>query len=186
MSTVPALVSVVITAYNHADYIVAAIESVLAQTLPPHEVIVVDDGSPDDTAARVAPLAAAGRVRFVRQTNAGMAAARNAGAAMAMSEYLFFLDDDDLLFPDAMRPLVAELERHPDAAFAYGDMVIFSDQPPPCPGRASGDVGGPPRPVNPTEFLLFNQIGSPGQVLMRRHCFHDVGGYDPRIWGTDD
>ena len=181
----PAPVSVVIPAYNHAAYIVAAIESVLAQTTPPREVIVVDDGSPDDTAARVTPLAEAGRVRYVRQENAGMAAARNAGARLATSEYLYFLDDDDLLFPDAVRPLVRELTEHREAAFAYGNMVVFDDRPP-CPGPRSGAHRDPSRAVNPTEFLLFNQIGSPGQVLMRRQAFLDVGGFNLKIWGTDD
>ena len=174
-------VTVVIPAYNNAEYIVQADTSALDQVPPPREVIVVDDGSPDDTAARVAPLAREGRIRYVRQPNAGMAAARRAGAALATSAYLYFLDDDDLLLPGTLARLVAELERHPAAAFAYGDMVIFRDEPAVPPPWE-----GPSYAVNRTEFLLFNQIGSPGQVLIRRSAYEAVSGFDATIWGTDD
>ncbi|GJG86514.1 hypothetical protein tb265_16950 [Gemmatimonadetes bacterium T265] len=127
----PAAVSVVIPTYRRAEYLQAALDSVFGQTRPPREVIVVDDGSPDDTAARLAPLAQAGRIRYVRQANAGMSAARNAGAALATSAYLLFLDDDDLLVPTALAWLVDEIERDPAVGFVYGDAVLFSGAVPP-------------------------------------------------------
>lgn len=175
-------VSVVTTAYGHADYILASLESVLTQATPPREVIVINDGSPDETDARLAPLVREGRIRYVRQQNAGMAAARNTGAALATSEYLYFLDDDDLLLPNALTWLVEELEQHPDAAMVYGDEVLFSGEPPPLPPSISSET----QPVDHTLFLLFTRIGSPGQVLIRRSAFESVGGFDSRIWGTDD
>ena len=178
--TVP--VSVVIPAYGHADYILSSVESVLSQSPPPREIIVVDDSSPDDTAARLAPLVADGRVRYVRQPNAGMAAARNAGAHLATCEYLYFLDDDDLMIPGALGWMVEELQARPAAAMVFGDMVLFSEEPPVELDDASSQAGD----VDRIPFMIFNQLGSPGQVLLRRSAFLAVGGFDPLIWGTDD
>ena len=175
-------VSVIVPAYGHADYIVASVESVLTQPTPPREVIVVDDSSPDDTAERLAPLVRANRIRYHRQPNAGMAAARNVGAGLATSEYLYFLDDDDFMLPNALPWLVDELERHPRAAMAFGDMVVFSDDQPLVVPAEWGDA----QDVDPVPFMIFNQLGSPGQVLIRRSAFHTVGGFDGSIWGTDD
>ncbi|HEV7956677.1 MAG TPA: glycosyltransferase family A protein [Marisediminicola sp.] len=174
-------VSVIMPAYAHADYILSSLDSVLAQAVPPREVIVVDDGSPDDTAIRLAPLVKANRIRYLRQPNAGMATARNAGAALATSEYLYFLDDDDLLFPGALSWLVDELDRHPGAAMGCGESVLFSGEPPDAPVMTSETWL-----VDRTRFLLFNQVGSPGQVLIRRTAFEELGGFDVSIWGTDD
>ncbi len=174
-------VSVIVPAYGHADYIVASIEAVLGQSIPPREVIVIDDSSPDDTAERLAPFVQDGRIRYVRQPNAGMAAARNVGAKLATSEYLYFLDDDDLVFPNALPWLVEELDAHPAAAMAFGDMVIFSEQPPETPTNWSES-----RDVDRVPFMIFNQLGCPGQVLIRRSAFDAIGGFDGTIWGTDD
>ena len=174
-------VSVVVPAYGHADYIVASIESALSQQPPPREIIVVDDGSPDDTRERLASLIQDDRIRYIRQANAGMAAARNAGAALATSEYLYFLDDDDFMYPGAMAWLVEELEQHPDAAMVFGSLVRFTESIPPKPPTWSESAS-----VDPTRFMLYNHLGSPGQVLIRRSAFNTVGGFDPTIWGTDD
>ncbi|HEX3110532.1 MAG TPA: glycosyltransferase family A protein, partial [Thermoanaerobaculia bacterium] len=90
-------VSVVIPSYNYARYLGEAIDSALGQTLPPLEVIVVDDGSTDDTPA---VLAAYGdRIRVLRQKNAGVAVARNSGIAAARGECVAFLDADDVWLP---------------------------------------------------------------------------------------
>jgi len=174
-------VSVIIPAYGHADYIVASIESALQQDPPPREVIVIDDSSPDDTAARLAPMIAAGRITYHRQLNAGMASARNVGARMATSDYLYFLDDDDLMFAGALQWMVRELETRPDVAMVSGDMVVFEGSPP-----VAQMTTAPMQDVDPLPFMIFNQLGSPGQVLLRRDAFNAVGAFDPTIWGVDD
>ncbi|HYW50259.1 MAG TPA: glycosyltransferase family A protein [Gemmatimonadaceae bacterium] len=173
--------SVIIPAYGHADYIVASVESVLQQDPPPREVIVIDDSSPDDTAARLAHLVTARRITYHRQPNAGMAAARNVGARMATSPYLYFLDDDDLMFTGALRWMVDELDARPAVAMVTGDMVVFDGIPPAKPLTSA-----PVEDVDPLPFRIFNQLGSPGQVLIRRDAFLAVGAFDPSIWGVDD
>ena len=111
------LVSVIVPCYEQAPYLEEAIESVLAQTYAQVEVVVVDDGSPDN-AARVA--ARFPGVRLVRQPNQGLAGARNTGIRESEGELLVFLDADDRLLPRALEAGVAELRNHPEAAFAFG------------------------------------------------------------------
>lgn len=117
MSGTPVRVSVIIPAYNAAETLRDAIDSVLAQTYPAYEIIVVDDGSRDATAE----LAQAYRepVRLIRQTNAGPAAARNAGIAAASGELIAFLDADDVWLPSKLGSQVAFLASHPHYAFVF-------------------------------------------------------------------
>ncbi|MEQ6342127.1 MAG: glycosyltransferase [Gammaproteobacteria bacterium] len=111
--------SVIIAVYNGANTIRRAIESVLSQTYPALELIVVDDGSTDTTAAEVAQFG--GHVRYVHQSNAGVSAARNAGAQLATGEWLAFLDADDWYYPDRLRLHAEWIERDPALDFLTGD-----------------------------------------------------------------
>src|SRR4028118_1383709 len=113
--------SVVIPCYNQARFLGEAIESVLSQTYTDFEVIVVDDGSTDDTAEVASSYAAEdARVRLVRQENRGLAGARNRGLAESRGEYVVFLDSDDRLAEEALEVGVRELDAHPECAFVSG------------------------------------------------------------------
>jgi glycosyltransferase involved in cell wall biosynthesis len=116
------LVSVVIPTYNQAAMLVEAVESALAQTYPNREVIVVDDGSTDDTAARMAPYTNSGRVRYLVQQNRRQAAARNAGIHEAQGELIAFLDHDDLWAPSKLERQVPLFEP-PEVGLVYSGAV---------------------------------------------------------------
>lgn len=119
-------VSVVIPTYNRANYITAAIESVFAQTLRDIEVMVVDDGSTDHTAERLAPFS--GRLNYVRTGNQGPARARNEGMRRAKGEYIAYLDSDDLYYPFKLQAQAEVLDRYPDVGLVYSDFSAFDDE----------------------------------------------------------
>jgi hypothetical protein len=120
-------VSCIVTAYNYADYLPAAIDSALAQNYPLDrmEIVVVDDGSTDDTPAVVARYG--DRVRAIRRDNGGLNAATTTGIEAATGQLLTFLDADDLWRPDRIRLLVDALRAAPRAAIAYGDMEVIDE-----------------------------------------------------------
>ena len=107
------LATVVIPTYNHARYVGEAIRNVLRPDYRPIEIIVVDDGSTDDTAQVVGEFGAT--VCYIRQENRGLSAARNAGIRLAAGEYVGLLDADDLYEPHFVSTLVRLLQAHPDA-----------------------------------------------------------------------
>jgi glycosyltransferase involved in cell wall biosynthesis len=96
------LISVIIPTYRHRDFILRTLDSVFAQTRGDYEIIVVNDGSPDDTKTVLTPLVDAGRIRYVEQPNGGQSQARNRGLELARGKYIAFLDDDDLWPPDKL------------------------------------------------------------------------------------
>lgn len=178
-------VSVVIPTYNHAQYVLEALDSVFAQTRPADEVIVVNDGSPDDTADRLRPLVDSGRIRYMEQPNAGQGAARNRGLAEARGTYVAFLDDDDRWPPDKLQWQVDALERAPGAVMVYGPHQLLS-----ADGREVTDDPNqsPHQPPDDAHraFRRRNWILSVGQTLTRADALRAIGGFDPIIWGSDD
>jgi glycosyltransferase involved in cell wall biosynthesis len=125
MTDVLPLVSIVIPSYNAGHYLGAAIDSVLQQTYPRIEVIVVDDGSTDETAARLA--ACLHRVVFIRQPHRGIGAARNAGIGRSTGDLLGFLDADDLFVSDKISRQVAALRDDPQLDAVFGHVEEFFD-----------------------------------------------------------
>src|SRR5439155_3912895 len=118
-------VSIIIPTYNHRQYVLETLESVFAQTLADREIIVINDGSPDDTAEVLRPLAASGRIRYIQQANAGPSEARNRGLAEARGRFVAFLDDDDLWPADKLAWQVEALQHAPEAALIYGRYEAF-------------------------------------------------------------
>src|ERR687898_2206392 len=112
-----ALVTVVIPCYNQAHFLGEAIESVLSQSYPNFEIIVVDDGSTDNTSEVASRYEG---VRLVRQENRGLAGARNTGIKHSEGEYLVFLDADDRLLPEALAVGLGCFEAHPECALVAG------------------------------------------------------------------
>jgi glycosyltransferase involved in cell wall biosynthesis len=172
-------VTVIIPTYNHGQFISQTLESVFFQKFRDFELIVVNDGSPDDTEETLRPHIESGKIRYIRQENQGVAAARNRGAAEARGAYLAFLDDDDCWPPDKLEWQVAVMESC-DAVMVAG--INDSERLP-----LSVDVLSKAPPFVPSiyDFFKRNMIGSPGQTLIRRVAFDAVGGFDPEVWGMD-
>lgn len=126
VSAPSATISVVVPCYNAGRYVHEAVLSVLAQTRAPIEVLVIDDGSTDDS-ARVVQTIDDPRVHYHRQANAGVAAARNLGLDLARGEFVGFLDADDRWRPQALEVLASMLESSPEIACAFADFERFED-----------------------------------------------------------
>jgi glycosyltransferase involved in cell wall biosynthesis len=174
-------VSVIIPTYNRADYLVEAINSVLAQTFQDFEVIVVDDGSTDDTYAAIANIGDP-RVRYFYQTNAERSAARNRGAQETNGEYFVFLDSDDWLLPHMLQVCIDCLDRQDSVGlvacgYEYVDEhrnLIRRDKP--WVNYPSIDV----------QSLLFRGLTAIHGVMIRRAWFERIDGFDPRYSGPED
>jgi GT2 family glycosyltransferase len=178
--------SVVIPAYNAAATLGEAIGSVLAQTRKDFEVIVIDDGSSDNTAAIAAGFADQ-RIRVYRQENAGPSAARNRGIAQAVGEYVSSLDSDDLWLPDYLAEMGRVLEENPQADFAYTHAWILdaSDRFRTVPTGAWHRPSTPmlPRDQFIAELLKECFVNAP---TIRRTALEQVGGYDESISHGED
>lgn len=167
-------ISVVIPAFNCAEWLAGAVGSCLDQTLLPCEVVVVDDGSTDGTAEVCARLADSG-VKVVRVENGGVSRARNIGAGMARGEWLVFLDADDFLLPHALGALLDCAVRE-KAGVAYG-MVIERGEPGKL-ARLNGfdfAAGDPPRAALAT--LRRGAVATPGSAIVRADLHRRVGGF---------
>ena len=129
-SPVPGLVSVIVPCYNYGHYLPDALNSVLAQTYPDWECIVVDDGSKDNTAGVAGRYVDAdGRFRYVYQENKGLSAARNAGIAGSRGEFLQFLDADDLIQRRKLEGQARYLQATPAVDVVYAEALFFSGSP---------------------------------------------------------
>lgn len=173
------LVSVVIPCYGQAHYLGEAIESVLAQTYPHLEIVVVDDES-NDNASRIASRYPG--VRTVREPNAGMAGARNVGIRSTNGDFLVFLDADDRLIPNAVEVSLGELERHPESAAAIGTFRRITHD-----GKPLNTHEQPPVEVDQyTQLMLDNWAGFPARAVYRRALFEHLRGFDTELDAAAD
>ena len=173
------LASIVIPAYNPGRYLEEALESAVAQSYPRVEIVVVDDGSTEDIATTVRRTPG---IRFLRQANLGVAAARDAGAAASKGRYLVFLDADDRLRPDAVEVGIRELEKDPAAAFASGLCQPIGAAGESLPFRQQPELQGEAY----VAMLRSNFIWMPAQVVYRREAFEAAGGFYPALSACAD
>ena len=172
-------VGVVIPAFNQAKYLADAIESVLAQTHPADEIIVVDDGSTDDPARVVASFP---KAVLIRQNNRGLAGARTTGLRNCTTCYVVFLDADDRLLPTALEAGLACIATRPQCAFVYGGYRLISED-----GRAiTRDYFSPISGDTHLAFLRGNPISAHHSVLYRRESLLAVNGFDETLRRSED
>lgn len=173
-------VSVVIPAYNVGSFIRSAIGSVLNQTYQDFELLVVDDGSTDETAEVVKSFGS--RVRCIYQANGGLAAARNSGILGSSGEILTFLDADDVWMPDLLKMQVATLSTRPDVdgVYAWAQFVEQNGEP----------LSDNMRPVPAGDSLRRVFLGGNSVVFsmiaVRRVAFQKVGLFDPTLRQAED
>ncbi len=172
-------ISVIIPTYNRAGYLSQAITSILQQTLPPTEIIVVDDGSKDETATIVRRMH--GPIHLIRQTHRGVAAARNLGLQRARGQIIAWLDSDDMWEPDFLTVTVAALMSDASLGGVYTGILLID---------AEGQPTGLATRTEPPETLYKaltrdNFIATPAMVV-RKSCYDTVGNFDTQFLIAED
>jgi len=183
------VVSVIIPSYNLGRFLLAAVESVLRQTYRDFELIVIDDGSTDNTPelARTFPA----EVRYIRQENRGLSAVRNRGIELARGRYIIFLDADDVLLEKALEISVDFMDRHPGACLCHGQSYTMDEAG--MPLRLSRARG--PRSTflrdgkEEIKYLIVvdpRNVITPSSALIRRACFDRAGLFNTGLRMSED
>jgi glycosyltransferase involved in cell wall biosynthesis len=173
-------VSIVIPTYNHGRFVVSAVESALAQSYASTEVLVVDDGSTDNT--RDVLAAFAGRIKYIYQENRGLSAARNTGIRAATGEFIALLDADDMWLPEKLAVQMDVFSEYSDAGLvSCGNVVIDALGRQVSPGEARG-VGG----FRFRDLLRINGVSGGSNAVVKRLCFDAVGLFDESLRSSED
>lgn len=182
--------SAVIPTYNRARFLPIALKSIFQQTQPVDEIIVVDDGSTDDTAQLLGSYGDS--IRWIRQENAGPGAARNRGMQEARCDYIAFLDSDDIWCAEKTALQLAFLKQHPEIDFLFGDMAIFtptSDNNEPeikTPAIHEYCVTHAADLKNLFEYLLVENFIPTSSIIYRRSCVDRMGFFDQSLKIAED
>ena len=180
-------VSVIIPTFNGSKFLGTAIESVLNQTYQDFELIVVDDGSTDDTRKVVSQFGE--KVFYFYQPNQGSPQARNAGLRLTRGIYLALLDSDDVFLPDRLERGVEFLNRTPDVALVHGETQVVDSYGKPVPEATEYNRGlyAKERREGSSYFrILDGNAMFPSTILFRRECLDRVGFFDPAFPPRED
>ena len=173
------LVSIIVPAYGSENYIGETIESVLNQDYTNFELIIINDGSPDDLESVVKEYQVNDdRISYKKQENQGMCATRNNAVKLAKGEFYAFLDNDDLWHTDNLSRKVWYLQEHPKVGLVHSDTSIIDGESLPSGKELSGKSG-----MILDDLLSWNGtcIPAPSSILVRRKVHEDVGGFDPNL-----
>jgi glycosyltransferase involved in cell wall biosynthesis len=172
-------VSVIIPTYNREQFILRALNSVSKQSFTDYEIIVIDDGSKDNTRQLLGPYM--DKLKYIYQENAGISAARNQGIQEAKGEYIAFLDSDDIWAPEKLEHQVKVLDTHKKVGIVYVRMPILNEK--------GVRVGMKPAGASGKNFKELLQIWGDlptSSVLIRKECFIKVGGFDKTLTISED
>ena len=172
--------SVIIPAYEAADFVGVAVRSALRQTVPPHEILVVDDGSTDDLGAALAPFAA--NIRLIRQANRGPSAARNAGIRDATGDWVVLLDADDYWYENRLARIARHIVTEPHHDLITTDAHVIDDG-----GQLLGcyyDTVAFSWSAQRSAILRSNFIFA--STAIRRRTYMDLGGFDEGLRYCED
>lgn len=178
------LVSVIIPAYKAGQYIEETIQGVLQQSHSNFELIIVDDGSPDNQAQVIEPLAAAdARIQYIRQKNGGVSSARNHGFRLSKGNYVAFLDADDIWLPNNLESKLAKFATDPQLGLVHSDMAIMDGN-----STLTGETKSGKEGYILEDLLSWNGtcVPTPSSILVKREVVEQVGGFDLELSNAAD
>jgi glycosyltransferase involved in cell wall biosynthesis len=179
-------ITVLIPTFNRAEYLAECLDSILAQTLAPAQVVVVNDGSTDATRSVLTPYS--DQIDYVETDQLGKPGALNAGLKHVTGDYVWIFDDDDVALPDALERLVAPLEKHPEHGFSFAPFHFTDSRP--SDHRIGEVMHTLPIPDLDTRGFLIpllegNFLGG-AALFARTRCYDEVGNFDPRLLRSQD
>lgn len=180
----PPLVSIIMPAYRVADYIVMALDSILAQTFTDYEIIVVNDGSPDTNELEHVLLVYGERIVYVKQANAGPSAARNIAIRRARGKFLAFLDADDYWEPNFLDRQLAFFDRQPPVDLVYCDGLLVGDSP--LTGRTFTELNPSVSEATFESLLSGDSTVILSGTIARTQAVVDAGGFDEGLRYSED
>lgn len=181
MSVENPLITIITPTYNRADFILEAVESVIKQSYPRFEFLIVDDGSTDNTVELLQAYLKDERVRLFQQENRGQSVARNVALAEAAGEFICFLDSDNYWPLDKLEKQIRIFEKHPEVDVLYGDNVIINEQGKEVSrknmSRYSGRIAA---------RMIQDNCVAMNTTMARRRCFDEMGGMSGKRRVADD
>lgn len=183
MSSSDPIVSVIIPGYNPVVYLPETVESVLNQTVSELELIVVNDGSTDNTLEVAKSYETDPRVTVIDQKNQGVSVARNRGFAESKGQYIAFLDADDVWLPNNLEAKIQKFQRDPELGLVHTDVAIINEH-----SQKTGEVKRGKEGYILNDLLLWNGdcIPAPSSILVKREAVESAGGFDPNLsYGAD-
>lgn len=176
------LVSVIIPAYNVSQYVRQTVFSVIIQSYKNLEIIIVNDGSTDDTNEIINEYVSKdSRIIVINQENKGLASARNTGIKHAKGEYLCIIDSDDIMLPNKIYEQYKFLENNPECDFTYSDLYHFIDGTNKIYHHLVSELS-----LDPYTSLLYGNAINPNAVFFRRAVYDKWGGFDERLRSAED
>jgi glycosyltransferase involved in cell wall biosynthesis len=172
-------VSVIIPSFNCARYVGRAIESVLNQTYRDYEIVLVDDGSTDDTAETVNRYR--GKVRYFHQPNSGVSSARNLALKVSSGAFVAYLDADDLWYPQKLDRQMQYLDAHPECGLLHSDVSVIDEEDRILHAKFNAETARPVPQGHCIEDLLQRCHIQTPSVVERRDCVERVGGFDEQL-----
>ena len=175
--------TVVMPAYNAAAYLSQTIESVLSQSFTNFELIIIDDGSTDDTSEIAQKYSEIdNRVKVLLQSNQGVSATRNKGISLSQSKYIAFIDADDKWFPENLKLHFEHLEKNPHLGVSYAKVEFLHPD-----GNHTGKIArGRLTKLQPQHFLYENPTMTVSNIVVRRQVFEEVGCFDCTMSYSED
>lgn len=165
----PSLVSVIIPIYNAEKYIAETVKSVLAQTYTDWELILVDDGSSDNSIA-ICQQFSDSRISIIRQKNGGVSSALNTGIRQAHGDYLAFLDADDLWLPEKLARHLAHLKSHPDVGVSFSPSSFINEEGNPLKGQTRPKL----QQITIVDLFKGNPLGNGSSAVVRRQTLAEI------------
>lgn len=175
------LISVIIPTYNRASVLFRAIDSVLAQTYKNYELLIVDDGSNDETHELLLPLINLEKIKYFKHQNRGVSAARNVGVQNANGELITFLDSDDEWLPHKLQQQLNFIAQNPQIQIVYGEELWIRNGKRVNQKAIHKKSGGHIFPACVQQCLI-----APSSVMLFKNLFHQMGGFDERFMVCED